>query len=127
MKNRKAFSMIELIFVVVILGILAAVSVPKLAEKQLGKDNVIVQVGAELRQEFSKIDCEGYKNKLTIQKNRYKELLAEIQELRDNEQQQKEILAEIQELRDNEQQQKEPESTTSSNFVPSYAPIGTSY
>ncbi len=122
MKNRKAFSMIELIFVIVVLGILAAVAVPKLAEKRLGKDNVIVQVGAELRQEFEKIDCEGYRDKLTIQENRNKELLAEIQELREKETQLVKVVEHVEAYTPELKVEAEK-----SAFVPSYAPIGTGY
>ena len=51
---KKAFSMIELIFVIVILGILAAVAVPKLAqEKAKGTAfEKIAKVGSEIRKEI---------------------------------------------------------------------------
>ncbi|CAA6817742.1 MAG: Type II secretion envelope pseudopilin protein (PulG,guides folded protein to PulD in outer membrane) [uncultured Sulfurovum sp.] len=42
MQNRKAFTMVELIFVIVIIGILSAVAIPKLAAT---RDDAVITVG----------------------------------------------------------------------------------
>ena len=48
MENRKAFTIIELMFIVVIIGILTAIVVPKLEEN--AKDKVVQKQSVEERQ-----------------------------------------------------------------------------
>jgi len=50
-KNRKGFSLIELIFVIVILGILSAVAIPKLEQ---AKDEAVAQQAKEAQVELEK-------------------------------------------------------------------------
>lgn len=40
MNNKKAFTMIELVFVIVVLGILAGIAIPRLAVSRGGKSVV---------------------------------------------------------------------------------------
>ena len=42
MQNRKAFTMVELVFVIVVIGILSAVAIPKLAAT---RDDAVITVG----------------------------------------------------------------------------------
>jgi len=76
-KMKKAFSMIELIFVIVILGILASVAVPKLAEEK-AKGTVfekVAEVGADIR---SEIDEQSAKSKQrTFSESEMKEVIAQ--------------------------------------------------
>jgi len=80
---RKAFTMIELIFVIVILSIVAAAIVPKIAEEK-AKGTVfekVVAVGAEIREEINEQSAkskqrtfsEAQMEEVIVQKEQYKQ------------------------------------------------------
>lgn len=90
---KKAFSMIELIFVIVIIGILAAVAIPKLASTQLEARKALIQeyigtlnrtVGATMyastlhTANVGKIANAEHCGKLTQANNRYLDTIPEV-------------------------------------------------
>jgi pantoate kinase len=65
--GRNGFEVIELIFPIFITGIFAAVVIPKLTEKELGSDNILVKAGKEIRAQIENDSNKDEDNNLKIE------------------------------------------------------------
>lgn len=101
MKNREAFTMIELIFVIIILGILGAIALPNFFETQ--KSAQISSLKESINQIINKLTESGsYNYFYDINKTSNKKLLSYIESQADNDPRYKEINNSISKITSND-------------------------
>lgn len=114
---RKGFAFIELIFVIVVLGILASVAVPKLAKEKLGEDSVLVKAGAEIREELNKVKNDMNQNNQnnSVSSDEHQKVLDKLQSSEDEKQKTIDLLKK--EVNKIKKELKESKSTESIDYI----------